>query len=508
MIVDFSFDQDVLDKIFSILNNADKFIKIAVFQIHNKNFFEIIQEKLEKGVKVEVFTLPYDSIHENEAEIRMNFENIINQGAKVYFCEWNVGDPERTTTAVNKWYSFHGKFLVTDKDAVAFSANLTEKKEIDVFLSYTSKDKIENLCKKFEELIDWFVKIDNQDNQGNYFKGNIHRKIIENTNEGPEKLFELPVSIENKSLADKWIKHYPVSLCKNIDSIKSIEEGLYISPFDCRARELYTNIMTNASEFVYLCTETFTDKTFPQVFKKISLNDKDIRIITGGSSMDFQDRINETYKELLANGIKIRRLDADVHAKLLITEKYLVISSVNLNKINLGFYKSKAFWRSNTETIFVSTDKKLIDLAKNKFNIQFEKGHNITQLLAQKIEQKIGKTFTGLLGLKSKKEVKILFARLIIHHEIEQKKLLLTISKIIKKIMNLFNSKMVLKEHFIMALILYYLSERKQDFDQLNERLEILETDFDLNALLSQLIKIKFIEKENDFYKINVEKLF
>ncbi len=93
MTVDFYFDSDVLDKIFSILDKADIFIKIAVFQIHNKKFFDVISKKLSKNVKVEIFTLPYDSIHENEEDIKKLFEKIILRGAIVYFCDWNVGDP-------------------------------------------------------------------------------------------------------------------------------------------------------------------------------------------------------------------------------------------------------------------------------------------------------------------------------------------------------------------------------------------------------------------------------
>ena len=71
-----------------------------------------------------------------------------------------------------------------------------------------------------------------------------------------------------------------------------------------------------------------------------------------------------------------------------------------------------------------------------------------------------------------------------------------------------FGKNMVQKEDFLLSLILFYLSERKHDIDQLKEKLEILETDFSLNELLDILIKNEFIEKKGDYYKINVEKLF
>ena len=66
-------------------------------------------------MRVEIFTLPYDSIYEDNAEqVINNFEKLIQSGAKVYFCKWNIGDPGRTYTAVGRWYSFHGKFLLTE----------------------------------------------------------------------------------------------------------------------------------------------------------------------------------------------------------------------------------------------------------------------------------------------------------------------------------------------------------------------------------------------------------
>ena len=75
-------------------------------------------------------------------------------GAKLYFCKWNVGDPERTSTAVGRWYSFHGKFIVTDKSAIALSANFTQSPEIDGLLIYRDEpEKINEFNEKFDELM-------------------------------------------------------------------------------------------------------------------------------------------------------------------------------------------------------------------------------------------------------------------------------------------------------------------------------------------------------------------
>ena len=70
-------------------------------------------------------------------------------------------------------------------------------------------------------------------------------------------------------------------------------------------------------------------------------------------------------------------------------------------------------------------------------------------------------------------------------------------------------NSLVTKEYFILALILYYLTERKHDIDQLNEKLSVLDID---KGIIKNSIKIlldnDFIEKDNDFYKINLNKFF
>jgi len=66
---------------------------------------------------------------------------------------------------------------------------------------------------------------------------------------------------------------------------------------------------------------------------------------------------------------------------------------------------------------------------------------------------------------------------------------------------------MVEKKDFISALVLYYLSERKQDYDQLKEKIDEVDETINLHAIVSRLEFARLIEQENDFYKINIEAL-
>jgi len=496
----FEFSRNVIDKIINELQEAKEFIRIAIFQLHSPQIFNILKEKLSEGIKVEIFTLPYDSINEEiRDEVTSLFKNLKQHGAKLHFCRWNVGDPARTTTAVGRWYSFHGKFIVTDKSAIALSANFTHKKELDAIIIFKNNyDKIEEYNRKFDELIELWIK------EKSGYNGKVRQQIINSDLPEIFSIFNLPRVIESETHKNHWVQHYPSSLCP--DDVP-IEDKLYLTPFDCKGRNFIENLLLEASEFAYFSTESFTDPNIADFLKKIKLRGLDLKVISGASSMDFTDRIQNMYRELLAHNIKIKTTN-DIHAKLIITDKHIAVTSINLNKMNLGFNKTKKFWRENTESISVILDRDIILNAKNQYLEVFNSGTDIEDMLAEKLEKSVGKMFTGTFGLNSKNEVKKLFSKFIIRNEIQSKKIMIDIGKIIAKLMKYFNRNMVGKDDFVLSLILYYLSERKHDYDQINEKLKILGIEIKLNDKLSFLINNNFIEKADEFYKIKLEKMF
>jgi len=497
----FEFNKNINSKVIDELREAEEFIKIAVFQLHNADIFKVLEEKLEENVKIEIFTLPYGSIYEDvQDEVTRLFQNIERKGAVLHFCKWNVGDPQRTTTAIGVWYSFHGKFIVTDKSAIALSANLIKSQELDAIVIFRNEqEKIDEYNLKFEELVNLFIR-----EQAGY-DGAIRQKIINTNLPGISDVFNLPPVIETDTHKDHWIQHYPAILCPG--SVP-IEEKLYIVPFDCKGRDFLMSLLAEASEFAYISTESFTDLDFAQYLIKKRLDGIDIKILGGATSMDFSDRIQNMMREFLAHDIKMRTTEEDIHAKLIITDKHLMVSSVNLNRIGLGFKISGGYWRGNTETIAVCRGEEITAIARTKFMDIYDKGIDIEVKLAQKIENTIGSMFNTTFGLRSKQEVKTLFAQLIIRKEIQVKKIVLDIGKIIVKLMKFFNKRVVEKDDFLLALILYHLAERKHDFDQLEEKLKILNSQINLRGLLNLLIENNFIEKVEDFYRIKVENLF
>jgi hypothetical protein len=493
--VKFEFSDKVVQTILQELRNASKYIRIAVFQIHLEDVFTLLTEKLKQGVRVEIITLPYDSINsDGRVKVTALFENLKSNGAQLHFCKWNVGDPERTSTATGRWYSFHGKFIVTDKTAISLSANFTDKSELDCSLISNDAKMISHYNTKFDELFNRFVK----DTEG--YSGSIRKEIVK-ANPSASDLFNLPKIIETKTHERHWISHYPSALCPQ--SIK-VEDGLFIVPFDIRGRNFYEEIIKSAEKYIFISTESFTDTDFADFLIKTSIKDLEINILTGATSMDFADRMQAMLRDLLANNIKVKTIHEDLHGKLLLTEKHLVVSSINLNKMNLGFNKTSKFWRENTETITICTDRAIISEAKKQYSAIFSNAIEIEDFLIKKLLSRVGNVFSKNFGIKSDKEAKNLFAKFLLKQEIYVKKLAMTVAKISGRIITKLKRNKVGKNEFIMSLILYFLTERKLSQSEIKKKIDVLDTTYNLSALINILVAENFIEQDDDYYKIKV----
>jgi phosphatidylserine/phosphatidylglycerophosphate/cardiolipin synthase-like enzyme len=497
----FDFGKEVLKTILEELAIADEYIRIAVFQIHNQDIFNLLSKKNREGIKIEIFTLPYNSIN---PEIRNRVKNQLIQleqeGIKLHFCKWNIGDPGRTTTATGRWYSFHGKFIVTDKSAISLSANLTESIELDAVLTFRNDpEKISKYNEKFEQLLRMFVV------PTDGFDGTIRKSILNSNFNDPLSLFILPNIIESETHVNNWIRDYPSELClKNV----GLSENLYICPFDIRGRDAIIQIINDAEKYLYISTESFTDPDIINTLIEAKLEGIDIKILTGTTSMDFSDRIQKTTRNLLAAGINIKTISGLIHAKLIITDKLLAVSSINLNKINLGFSKRSNLWRENTETITISYNSDLIIEAKEKFDNIFLSSIDIKEVLASKIEKDVKVIFLQYYGLKSRNEVKKLFSKYIVNQDINSRRTAIQIGKITKSLMTTFSRNIVEIDDFIMAIILHLLSDNKLKFDQLYQNLTTIYQPNNLENLLSTLTAHSLIEKQDDYYKLKVLSLF
>ncbi|MHA1795957.1 MAG: phospholipase D-like domain-containing protein [Promethearchaeota archaeon] len=338
------------------------------------------------------------------------------------------------------------------------------------------------------------------------FEGIIRNRIINTGIADVEEIFELPNIIQTTTHRNTWIKHYPSNLCP--DDIE-LEEKLYIAPFNIKGRKIYEKIINDAEEFIYFSAESFTDVEFAMYLRRVRIEkDIEIRLLTGFTSMDFSDRIQKMFRELIADEIKLFTIEEDLHAKLIVTDKHLLIGSINLNKMNLGFNKTKLFWRENTETFFVTFDQNLIQVAKQKFEMQLTKSINMETKLAEKIQKDVSNILNKSFNVRAKKEVKDLFSKFVLMKEIEVKKDANKLARITKKLMNHYNIKTANKDIFVMAVILFYLQDRKHTLPEIDNKINRLGAIDNLNTLIEKLINSEFIEIEKDFYKINIDTLF
>jgi hypothetical protein len=458
---------------------------------------------LKEGLKVEIFTLPYDSINEEVQErVVQQYKELEGNGAILYFCKWNIGDPGRTSTAVGRWYSYHGKFIVTEKAAILLSANFIDMNELDaaLFFKYDA-NRISDTNKKFDELIELFIT------PILGFDGSIRSKIKNTEISRRLNLFQLPKVITTDTYKDHWITDYPSELCpKEI----VLNDQLYICPFDIRGMKIIQELITQSNKYLYISTESFTEEKIvgELIKKKINNNQIEICILTGSKSMDFSDRINDMFRQLLAAGIKVRTTEGALHAKLMISEKFVSVSSINLNKMNLGFDRTSHLWRENTETIAICSDMKMILNAKEQFQNVFAHNPDIAIELATKIEGEVKNILQNYYGLSSSTEAKKIFSKYILNNEIKVKIISLKIGKIAKRILALSNRNRVSKDDILKALILNILSDKKQDFSEIEEKIKYLLSNTTLSQLLNDLTLDNYIERDGDDYKVNVESLF
>jgi len=238
------------DILINIIKNAEEFIKIIAFQFTSREFVDLLIEKSKLGLIIELITLPVDSYSKEEerSKIKNLFNELLDNNIKIYFCDWEVGDPSLTTTSMsgrinegggNKWYSLHGKLLITEQAAILMSFNFIDRNLFESFLITEGKN-----IAKFLELFD---KCKNLFISPTKIK-NINGKIIDKINENEKR------EIINNYLKTgrKLIRDYPPELTPE----KNIVPGLHLAPFDGRLRKILYDLINSSKKFLYLVSES------------------------------------------------------------------------------------------------------------------------------------------------------------------------------------------------------------------------------------------------------------
>jgi len=502
----FTKDWTCIDK---VIEEAEEYIKIVEFQFSNSEYITKLIQKA-KNVDITVITLPIDSIWaRNEEELKRRnkiqelYDHLEKTGrGKIYDCMWEVGDPTLTTTSESgnqsegggeKWYSLHGKFIVTDKHALITSANLIDKKEFDVYLLYSDKLMIDLLNKKFDWLKTHFTKINNH----------------------PGKILDFLPTQEREEIWKEYkndlnprlnIRNYPDELTQTNSQIK---RGIYITPFDGRARIILNQLIEDAEEFVYLLSERLYDDQIVTQIKHKMLNSKvDIKLITGPPESVRQNvnKAREYFMDLGSVKAKIRA-KSDIHAKCWLTEKWLVVGSANLGKMNLGFGKGGG-WRANTEIIMLENNPEIIKKAKSIIDEVHNTSDTLIDVLATSAKAKsISKGYFDLFDHSSRNEAKLLFGRLRLKFAMETEQKIIIIARYSTLLAKRSNNRYVEKVDVIMGTILMILKERGSTQREIIEILGDVISEQDIKRGLSNLQQKKLIEEEKEKFEINIDTL-
>jgi hypothetical protein len=210
----------------------------------------------------------------------------------------------------------------------------------------------------------------------------------------------------------------------------------------------------------------------------------------------------------LAQKIEVKTTDEDLHAKLLITDKVLMVSSINLNKMNLGWHTTRKYWRENTESVYVCKSPELGEIAKKRYLEVSSNGYDAKLKIKEKLAEVVKNTLDKTFNLQSSTDARKLFASFILTKQLDIRRVVIKIGKITKQLMVHCHRTKVEKQDFISAMVLYYLSEKKQDIADLKTNINEIDQNVNLDAVVNNLIFTGFVERDGDYFKINLEALF
>lgn len=489
--------------IIDAIKEARNFIDIVSFQFTAEDIIKLLIDKVNKGIKVRVITLPEDSyanIKERQ-KITEFYKKLSNAGVEVNLCLWEVGVPELTETSLsgeqtegggNKWYSLHGKFVVTDKKTLIVSTNFTDEKQLEVYLYYDDPEIIESSQNKFNQIKTLFCE------KRGPLPGELYNQLSKEIQHELKNLYETTKRIN--------IKEYPPEFTPDV----AIKKGLFLSPLEGKARTFFNKLVKEAENFVYLSTERlFDDEVIKVLLNKAYATDISIRIMTGHPRGVRQNpaKAEKMIADLMAAGVEFAIIE-DIHAKFWLTDKWVCVGSANLGKMNLGFAKSGNYWRANTETLWFDNDNKLIIAARKRFEEMFQSSESgIVALSDVGVKSAKAKELFALFGFKSKKEAKILMARIETQFTVENRQNIIRIAKLSARLAEIEKNVFITEEHVIMANILFYLRERKHDIGEIKEKMGKIIEKQKIDQAIDKLQKQNYVVREHEYYTINIERL-
>lgn len=485
------------------ISEAQEFIKIVSFQLTNKEILELIIKKQNQGVEVDILTLPPDSFSnvDQRGKLKQMFEQLKSSGVRILENKWEVGDTSLTSTSQSgdikagggsKWYSLHGKFLVTEKCALVTSSNLDEENNLEVFLSYEEDNVIEEFCSEFGFLQEYFIKQETEEVPGSFFE-----ELPPNKQEN--------ISSSYSSMERLNIEEYPSELLEQ-DFV--FEQGLVITPFEAKARNILNKIIENSEDFLYLVSENLYDEgVVSKLGREISGVDLDTKILTGPPS-NIRQNINkarEMYRKVASFGADVRSLD-QIHCKLWMNEKWMVVGSVNLTKMSLGFGKNDG-WRANTETLYLERTSEIKNAKSSILDI-FSRANSLLEVISSaSSSHRDAKQYFDYFDHYSRTTAKKAFGKIKTNLSLDHKKTLLKIAEFAAKLAKEEDETYINEPHVIMGGVLQKLKQRSLTMEELKASFQNIFKEDKMIKAINNLQDKNYIKQNKERYEINIQSL-
>jgi phosphatidylserine/phosphatidylglycerophosphate/cardiolipin synthase-like enzyme len=493
---------DGIGPLLESIDNAEKFIKIVSFQLTSLRVIKALEKASRRGVQVSAITLPPDSYAGERNIVSELFNRLRSAGIDLSLCIWEVGEPRLTTTSLSgateggmgqKWYSLHSKFLVSERSALISSSNCTDENRLECYLELRDNSSICEFENKFEYMKEMFITPRKENVPGSLF---------------PMLSASLQSEVQGKLKAERrlLIRDYPSNLCPTGE----LKPGLVISPFEGKARDILLNMIDMTEEFLFLSSERFFDEELT-VHLLARVRQKPITVkLLAGPPQDVRQapaKARAMVEKILAAGCQYAS-PRNIHAKLWLNEKWLVIGSPNLTKMNLGFSSQGSQWRADTQVLYTRGDEPLIHEAAAAFNRQFTvspQGISVLAEISTKI-QTARQRFRSV-GLKCTTQAAVLVARLESYFAIEALQRAEEISKLAIKLVHREKREKVEDRHVTMAAILLLLTERRHEEKELVTKLSVvLEPTLIVDALKSLDVQ-RLIKETKDGWVIELDTL-
>ena len=140
--------------------------------------------------------------------------------------------------------------------------------------------------------------------------------------------------------------------------------------------------------------------------------------------------------------------------------------------MNLGFSKTRSFWRSNTETLYISTEIAHVSEAAKEFLLFFYQGIEIEQEFSRLLDKEVRSLATEIHGFNPDPAARRLLAQVMIRERVEAEKIFSKIGELIRLLTHHLhpNNNHVSQHDVFAALILYNLTATKMTFTKFLKR--------------------------------------